>query len=305
MKEQTAIANSAKVIVPATSGYQLATGSAYLQLAPTCYEVTTRWEYRMHGEVRRTIIARHFTVSSESFGSDRRVTLLATPPALRPPDLTPLDELTVQLAGLYQRLVLRVAPTGQLVALLNHDEILHTWAALEPEIAARFGGDEPDELTAMLLAAVTQQVQRPEDVLASLQYDYAYGFLLQNPQLKAGAGGQQQVFPHFFADTTISFRVQLTPLPDQVTGQVGYRLHGILDEPGADRAAVARQVAAELAPDADPTPPPPAPDSLTFVYQASYIVDAHTGWPLTIEATASCQGPAGYAKEYDLTIAQL
>jgi len=280
-------------------------GSQARRLGPTPYQVVAHWEYRRPGDVQRTSISRHFTVSSEPHGPDQLVTLLATPPQLRPPDLTALEELTGQLAALYQRLVVRVAPTGQLLELLNHADLLRTWARLEPELTARFGGGEPNGLTARVLGAVGQQVPHPADVLASLGHDYAYGFLLHTLPAGPGAGDQPQVFPHFFADTPIYFRTQATPLPSPAPGQVSYRLLGLLEELLTDRAAAARQVAAELAPEADPLPPPPAPDNLAFAYQATYVVDVATGWPTHVEATVSCQGPAGYAKEYHLTIAQL
>lgn len=290
---------------PTTASYlpkALRAGSR--RLGPTPYEVIARWEYRMHGEVRRTIITRHITLSSEPHGPNQQVTLLSTPPMLRQPDLTALEELTVELSALYRRLVLRVSPVGQPLEVLNHAELLQTWARLAPELAARFGADGPDGLAAMLLTAVTQQLQRPEDVLASLQYDYAYGFLLKNLSMLAG-GSQEQAFPHFFADTTICFQVPPAVPPTLDGGPASYHLHGLLDEQRTNRAAAAEQVAAELAPEADPSPSAPEPGTLDFAYTATYLLNADTGWPASLAATVSCQGPAGYAKEYDLTITQL
>lgn len=106
------------------------------QLAPTRYEIVTRWEERIGNNVRRTIISKQLTVSSVPDGNDCLVTLEMTPPEIRPVDLTTLEEVVVRLSTLYQRLLLRVSATGQLLALLNHAEIVHTWATIKQELAS-------------------------------------------------------------------------------------------------------------------------------------------------------------------------
>ena len=112
--------------------------------------------------------------------------------------------------------------------------------------------------------------------------------------------GQQRAFPHFLPDTALHFHERLEL---GAPGQATVLVHGWLDEARTDRAAVARQ--AETALGLMGLVAAPDPAALAFDYRARYELNAATGWPVAVAATIGCQSPAGYAKEYDLTIQQV
>lgn len=171
----------------------------------------------------------------------------------------------------------------------------------------RYG--ETEELTTALRVAVAAQVAAPTRLLSSLHHDYAYHLLVANlyhQRFESGLGYvQPRSFPHFLPDTALHFHERLELGVPAAPGRATVLVSGQLDEQRTDRAAVARQVAAALALAKPAASPVPDPVTLTFTYQARYDLDAATGWPVSVTATVACQSPAGYAKEYDLTIQQL
>jgi hypothetical protein len=277
------------------------------QPQPLRYAVTTRWEERRYAEVTRTIVQKELLLSSVAHGSNLRVTWLAVAPTLRKPDLLAFEELVLTLAGIYQRLVIDTSPAGEFLALANHPEIVAAWDRIEQELLARYG--EAEELTRALRAAVAAQVQEPALLLGSLAHDYTYHLLVANlyqQRFESGWGyGQARSFPHFLADTGVHFHERLELGDPAAPGRATLLVSGRLDEQRTDRAAVVRQVAAALATISPPTEPPPDPAALTFAYRARYDLDVGTGWPVAVAATITCRSPAGYAKEYDLTVQQL
>lgn len=280
---------------------------------PLRYKVTARWEERTGPEVQRTVVAKQLTLSCVSGAPGQLLLTLETaPPALRKPEeLLPQETTVLQLAGLYRRLVLQTSPTGRFLELANQAEIAQAWAEIDAELAAAAGGEPDDDATAPLRAAVAAQVQRPERLLHSLQYDYAYGLLVADvygQRFESGLGyTQPKAFPQFFAGVNLHFHERLQLGPPAALGCVALHLSGRLDEQRTDRAAVAEQVAAALALAPAGAAPRPQPEAagLAFAYRAACDLDAATGWPLAVAATVSCHGPAGYAKEYDLTIERL
>ena len=275
---------------------------------PLAYEVTTRWEERRRGEVTRAIITKHLTLAALAPGPRLLLSWATAPPTLRKPDLLPLEEVVLLLAGIYRHLVIETAATGQRLAVANHAEIVAAWAAIKQELVVRYG--ETDALTASLRAAVEAQVQDPARLLDSLHHDYSYSLLVANlyqQPFESGFGyTQARAFPHFLADTALHFHERLALGEPVAPGRATIHVRGQLDEPRTDRAAVARQVAALLALAPTPAaPPPPDPNALAFGYRAAYDLDVATGWPVAVTATVTCASPAGYAKEYDLTVQQL
>lgn len=275
---------------------------------PLAYEVTTRWEERRYGEVARSVISKHLTLTGTYHGARLLLSWTTAPPTLRKPDLLPLEEIMLLLAGIYRHLVIETSPAGQRLAVANHAEIIATWADIKQELLARYG--EADALTASLRAAVEAQVQDPARLLDSLHHDYSHSLLVANLYQQRFESGfcytQARAFPHFLADTAVCFQEQLTLGEPTVPGRATLHLRGRLDEDRTDRAAVARQVAALLALSPNPAPVgPPDPATLTFAYHATYDLDLATGWPVSVAATVTCQSPAGYTKEYDLTVQQL
>lgn len=271
------------------------------------YAVTARWEERRLGEVTRTIVQKQLTLSSIGYGPNLLTTWTTAPPLLRKPDLLALEEIVLLLAGIYQQLVIETSAAGEFLALANHAEIEAAWAAIEQELVARYG--EADALTTALRTAVAAQVRTPALLLGSLRHDYAYHLLVANlyqQRFESGLGyGQRRSFPHFLAGTALHFHERLELGVPAGPGRATVLVSGQLDEQRTDRAAVAQQVAAALALAGPVAAPAPDPAALTFGYRASYDLDVATGWPVAVAATISCQSPAGYAKEYDLTVQQL
>jgi hypothetical protein len=272
---------------------------------PLRYDVATRWEERRHGEVARTLGQKQLTLSSHAQGDKLLVTWATTPPLLRKPDLLAMEEIALLLAGLYQRLVIETGAGGKFLALANHAEVVATWASIKQELVARYG--EAEALTAALRTAVEAQVRDPALLLHSLHHDYAYHLLVANlyqQRFESGFGyGQARSFPHFLPDTALHFHERLELGVPAAPGRATVLVSGRLDEQRTGRSAVARQAEGALALVGRVAALDPA--ALTFSYRARYDLDVATGWPVAVAATIACESPAGYAKEYDLTIQQL
>ncbi len=271
------------------------------------YALTSFWEERWPGRVQRTTIEKSLTLhyAPDATGGGR-LTYRADPPKLCKPDLTALETILLLLAPLYQHLELTVAPTGQLLALHNHEAIRRTWAAIRPELLRRAGGGE-DEFTQLLLASVEAQLQVPAQLLASLAFDYAFAFLLPDCYGQLLEGDyyypRARELPKFFADSALCLHERLALQPAAV-GRVALQSRGTLDAARTNLAAVARQVdAARQAVDA--TAPTTDPATLRADYEATYQLDAATGWPLLLDASVRCYAAATYSKEYFLRLEQL
>jgi len=272
---------------------------------PLRYDVTTRWEERRHEEVTRTIVQKQLTLSSQAHGDNLLVTWATMPPLLRKPDLLAMEEIALLLAGIYQRLVIKTGAGGEFLALANHAEVVATWAGIKQELVARYGEDE--DLTTALRTAVEIQVCDPALLLHSLHHDYAYHLLVANlyqQRFESGFGYRQsRSFPHFLPDTALHFHERLELGAPAAPGRATVLVSGRLDEQRTHRPAVARQAESALALLGQVATPDPA--ALTFNYRARYDLDVATGWPVAVAATIGCESPAGYAKEYDLTIQQV
>lgn len=272
---------------------------------PLRYDVTTRWEERRHDDVTRTIVQKQLTLSSRAHGHGLLVTWATAPPLLRKPDLLAMEEIALLLAGIYQQLVIETSAAGEFRALANHAELVAAWAGIKQELVARYGEDEA--LTTTLRTAIEAQVRDPALLLHSLRHDYAYHLLVANlyqQRFESGFGyGQSRSFSHFLADTDLRFHERLELGAPVAPGRATVLVSGRLDEQRTDRAAVARQAETALA--LVGRVPAPDPTALTFSYRARYDLDVATGWPVAVAATVTCESPAGYAKEYDLTIQQV
>jgi hypothetical protein len=281
-----------------------------LRALPTAlaYASLSFWEERVPGEVKRTTIEKDISLTATVQPGYLRVDYTATP-ALRKPDLSSFERVLLLLAELYSHLELHVAPTGQLAAVGNQGEVQQTWARVKQELALRSGGD--DDFTQVLAAGLDEQLGRPGAVLASLRFDYFFGFLLQNiygQQFESSARyGQARCFPRFFAGTDLWFWERLELAEPTAPARVAVRLTGILDEAQTDLVAVAQELVAaqQLAVPAGPALPLPAPKALRFAYEATAELDAATGWPLLVEASVRCGvADASYSKEYFIRIEQ-
>lgn len=271
------------------------------------YALTSFWEARHVGQVQRTTLEKTLTLHYVPAGAQAaRLTCLADPPALRKPDPSAFEKVLLLLAALYQRLELDVSSAGQLLALRNYTAILETWEGVQQELVRRSGGE--DEVTRQLLASVGALLQHPAPLLASLGYDYTFGWLLPNfygQRLESGwRYVQPRCFARFFAQADLWFTERLELVGAPAGGPVTLRLSGPLEMARTDLAAVAEQITAERAA-AGATGPATDPASLSGSYEATYQLDQATGWPVALDASVQCQAGAAYRKEYFFRLEQL
>lgn len=268
------------------------------------YELSSFWEEQLpNGAVQRTSLAKTFRLSTIRRSTDLILSYVATaPPVLRKPDPTALEKAVLLLADLYQHLELQVALDGQLLAVLNQPEIEQTWERVRGELVARSGGE--DVVTQLLLSGIEAQLQQPDSLLVSLRYDYLFEFLLKNIYRQRFEShwryGQAQVLPGFFAGVDLWCWERLELVLPSASDRVALRLSGVLDRDRTDVAAVTEQMLAAVAAGGQPTSSSANPADLRFAYNATYEVDAITGWPVGVEASIRCWLPGLYSKEYFL-----
>ena len=271
------------------------------------YALTSFWEARHAGQVQRTTIEKaltlHFEWASAGHG---HLTYQAAPPHLRKPDPSAFEKALLLLATLYQHLELDVSPAGQLLALRNYAAILAAWQAVQQELVQRSGGE--DDVTQQLLASVGGLLQTPANFLVSLGYDYTFGWLLPDFYGQRFESGwryeQPRCFARFFAAADMWFAEQLELGPAPAAGQVALHLRGQLDASRTDLAAVAEQVDAERVA-AGIVAPATSPTAIAGAYEATYLLDQATGWPVALDASVWCQAGPDYRKEYFFRLEQL
>ena len=272
------------------------------------YALTSYWETRLAGPVRRTTLTKTLTLHWQPLpGGLARFTYHAAPPQFQQPDLSSFERVLLRLTDLYQHLELRATAAGQLVDLDNFAAIAQTWAELRAELRQRSGGE--DELTQTLVTGLDAQLaEGAAPLLDSLRLDYAFAFLLPDvygPRWESGWRYEQaRAFPHFFTDIDLWVNEQLELGAPTAAGHPTLHLRGPLDAQRTDLAAVARQIeaerlAADPAADLTNSAPPQAH------YEATYQLDPATGWPLALEASVRCQAGALYSKEYFLRLEQV
>jgi hypothetical protein len=271
------------------------------------YALTTYWEARHNGRVQRSTLEKTLTLHYVPVSPElARLTYMEAPPVLHKPDLSAFEKAILLLASLYQHLELDVSPTGQLLALRNHDAVLETWRNVEQELVRRSGGD--DEVTQALRAAVGTLLQDPANLLASLRADYAFGWLLPDFYGQRFESGwrytQPRCFGRFFAEANLWFTERLVLGSTQAAGEVTMQLSGPLDASRTDLAAVAQQIDTErdaagiVAAATDPA-------MVSGAYEASYRLEHATGWPVALDVSVRCQAGAEYGKEYFFRLEQL
>lgn len=276
--------------------------------AQLAYSAVSFWEVRLPGRpAQRTTLTKTIELGAtpEPNGA-LRVSYDATPPAFQQPDLSSYERVLLLLGDLYQRLEMRILPTGQLVDLLNEAALHQAWAATKQELLQRSGGD--DAFTKVLVQGVEQQLARPGALLASLRLDYLFGFLWQNVYNQRFESQfryeQPRCFPRFFAGTDLWVSERLELLPP-VAGQVALRLSGPLDAARTDFAAVRRQLNAEREDAGLAAGTPNQLEALRGDYTATCHLDAATGWPVALDASVRCYCNEEYSKEYFLRLEQL
>jgi len=259
--------------------------------------------------VKRTTLEKKLVLTGELVGKGPvlRCLLTTTQSTFQKPDPTALEKTLLLLATLYQHLELDVSPAGSLLALHNQAQVRQTWPQVQAELVHRSGGE--DSVTQRLLAGVDQQLQHPAQLLASLRFDYALGFLWPNFYQQRFEReyryGQTRCFPLFFPDTDCWFSERLEVGEPPTAGQVKLLLRGALDATRTDLPAVARQVDATLAAAGNgANRPPTTPAAVQGTFEAVYQLDATTGWPVCLDASVCCRANEEYSKEYFLRLEQ-
>lgn len=271
------------------------------------YALVSFWEERCRDVVQRTTIDKNIALHWHLQPNALPIfTYEAEPAVLQKPSSTALEKVLLLLGTLYQRLEADATPTGRLLALRNHAEVLRTWTAVQEELIKRSGGE--DEVTQILLKLVGSQLQHPEAILASLRHDYAFAFLLPNlyrQRFESNFYYEQALeFPLFFTDTSLWFPEQLVVLAPVAPGRALLRANGLLDINRTDLKAVAQQIDAAFA---AANQPAYAVDVATLqgTYEAVFDLDTVTGWPITVEVSVVCRAGDNYRKEYFLRFEQL
>lgn len=283
------------------------------RLAPTpagglAYQLVSYWEERCRTAAQRNTFTKTITLDwMRPTATTAHLTYRATTPTWQKPATSVLERALLLLADLYRHLELAAAPTGHLLALRNHADLLAAWQQVREELVRRSGGE--DEITQILLTSLAARLQQPATVLASLRYDYAFAFLLpdfyEEPFSPHHWYEQPREFAHFFADTNLWFRERLevaTPAPD-TAGHYTLHLRGQLDESRTDLLAVAKRINEAL--QATGQPPPATPQPIQANFEATYLLDAITGWPVRTEIVVRCEAGSDYSKEYFLRLEQL
>ena len=271
------------------------------------YAAALTWESYVNGAYQHATVHKQLTLRAEPNAAGYAVEICSLPPVLATPaDPEALAQLAGRLAALYARVLVQAAPTGEVVALLNHAEVLETWARLAP--ALRAATTEDDQVTTTLLAFVDRQLQTPAGFLRSLDHDYLYQALLpalyNQPLGRADHPGRPRRFAHFFDKVALCFSEHVRVEPGEAPEPLTLRLHGTLDAQTTDVAAIERRIAKEFqtsSPAGTPVPaviPPPR-----FQYEATYVVARDTGLPQRVALNVSARAGLLYNKEYTLALA--
>jgi len=128
------------------------------------------------GPIRRTNLTMVLGLRILPYADNWQISLRAEAVELLKPDLTAFDKIALLVNRLYARLELEAAPTGELLRLLNHEEVGQRWPEIEQELRQKY--PEPSDVLAALLHDVPQQLAYPDGLWDSLSYTYLYAALL-------------------------------------------------------------------------------------------------------------------------------
>ena len=271
---------------------------SHLLLETAEYTVATQWQEYIQGTNTVTTVEKTLQVSLISLAGaqDRAVLLESSLPAFGPQEPSPLMEMLLLLAGLYQRLLIRLSATGQLVGLVNYDEIQRTWATIKQEIYQRFG---EEEMTTGIIQDVDALLlnNNGQNLLDSLAHDYSYHSLLRpthvlGHQERQGAL-QLRHFPQFYSGADLWFQETMTAADEGVT----FHLQGSLDLTQTNLVSVAHAIQIQLG----PNPPTVQPEQVRCSYEATHTV-GRMGLPEAIELVARSHYHDLYRKEYSLSV---
>ena len=267
------------------------------------YHAAACWETYVDGDYHTSTIAKEVTLGLQAAAEgDYLLDLRTGKPALnKPEDQHSLEGIALQLAALYEWVVIRAAPTGHFRAVSNHAAVHRTWDALAQVL--REATTAEDQLTPALLQFVGQQVQDPAKFLDSLRHDYLYRALVldryDRPLGGPGEATSYRQFASFFDKLPLWFREEAEIVPSQPGGALTLQLRGTLAPEKTDVDAIAHLMAQAVGPAA------PSSEAPHFHYAATHVLDPQTGLPLTVDLTVYGRLADRYNKQYTLTITRV
>lgn len=231
----------------ATSGSPLT-----LQLRPSAaaeYRAVQKWKTFLAGKQQLLTVTKQLGLGIRAWGDRYELHFATTAPQLiRQDDLQPLEQLALRLAALYESVVVEASPTGQFLAVLNHEQLLSTWQTLRSGLLATTTDD--DALTVFLVEFLDRQLPDPANVLQSLRQDYVYQTLVHDiyaqPLMAGCAEGRIREFPRFFPQQSLHFFEHCTEIERTVAGRVQLSFRGVLDVARTDVAGIGQVMAAAL-----------------------------------------------------------
>ncbi|GAB3638341.1 hypothetical protein GCM10027422_39310 [Hymenobacter arcticus] len=290
---------------PSVSSFAVAGAPSYSPAAATAYAVTSIWETYANGEYQRATIEKEIRLLVQPNATGYVLEVVSSLPTLtKSGDLVALDNLALRLAELYKRLVFQVGPAGELLALLNHHELLQTW----DDLAQRILADTPpeDQLTVDILLFITNQLFNPANFLQSLRHDYLYQALV--PLHRRGEQPVVRQFANFFNKKDLWFLERIESLPSPDSEQLLLRLSGALDTHQTDKVAIKELIDKELRTIklADSTAGEPGElPAPQFFYEATAGLAAGTGTLIDLELSVHTRLAQVYNKEYTLLLKRI
>ena len=269
-------------------------------LEPVLYQAVCCWETYAGGAYKPSTVTKQVALSGRQLAEgDVELDFRSCTPALtKPTDQESLETLALRLAVLYQQVIVRAAPTGAFLELLNHAALRQTWAQLAQELQEATTAD--DQLTATLIQFMSQQLQSPVRVLHSLRYDYLYAALVPNlfalPMDCASPTARTREFAQFFDKQALFFAEQVQVLEPAAEATVTVACRGTVDAQRTDVAAIGRLMAQAVSQPADAVVVP------HFHYAATHVLDVATGLPQRVDLTVYGRLAAHYNKQYTLTL---
>lgn len=271
------------------------------------YKALLKWEAYTNGDYQLTTITKKVTLQVQPIETGYVFDFRTDLPVLtKSEDLEALEELALRLSALYEHVMLAATPAGEVVALLNHEAVQHTWAQLSQDLRASAPSNDP--MTHTLLGFMDQQLQSPAAFLNSLRHDYLYQTLVPpyygQPLGKPDGLGRSRQFTNFFDKIDLWFTEQASWEPGSTPAQLILRLHGTLDAQQTNVEVVRNLIAKALSlvpPSVDAPVEVPLPH---FHYAATYLLEISTGLPLSVELGVYTRAGLVYNKEYTLTLAR-
>jgi hypothetical protein len=266
------------------------------------YAVTSIWETYVAGDYQQVTTEKEITLLVQPNATGYVLEVMSSPPTLtKSGGLVALDDLALRLAELYRRLIFQVSPTGELLTLLNHRELLQTWDELGQRILATT--PLADKMTVDILLFITNQLFNPANFLLSLRHDYLYQALV--PLHRRGEQPIARQFANFFDKKDLWFLESMEALPSSNSEQLVRRLSGTLDAHQTDKVAIKELINRELK-IAEPTGSAvgvvgelPMP---RFFYEATAVLAADTGALVDLELSVHARLGQVFNKEYTLLL---